>query len=110
MSVTVTNPHGTVSTTVLIDGGLRRVDLAPRVAVDMTESELAEEILLLSRVARQNALAGQHLLVSAVLQRLGHDPVSTGGMLTHQLGLPSAETALAEKAQIFATRYVDDED
>jgi ESX secretion-associated protein EspD/H len=105
MSVTVTNPSGTVSATVLIDGGLRRVDLAPRVAADMTESELAEEILLIARLARENALAGQHLLISATLQRLGHDPLSTRSILTYQLGLPSVETALAEKTQAFATRY-----
>jgi hypothetical protein len=110
ITVTVTNPPGTVSVTVLIDGSPRRIDLAPRVAVDMTESELAEEILLISRLARQNAQAGQHLLVAGTLQRLGHDPASTRGFLEDELGLPSAETALADKAQIFATRYTGDED
>ena len=90
--------------TVLIDGSTRRVELTPRVEADMTESQLAEEILLISRLARQNAQAGQHLLIAGVLQRLGHDPVSTRGHLEHELRLPSAETALADKARLFATR------
>jgi len=110
MTVTVTNPPGTVSVTVLIDGSPTRIELAPRAAVDMTESQLAEEILLISGLARQNAQAGQHLLVSGILQRLGHDRVSTRGYLEHELGLPSAEKALAEKAQLFATRYAGEEE
>jgi hypothetical protein len=110
ITVTVTNPPGTVSVTVLIDGCPRQIELAPRVATDMTESELVEEILVISRLARQNAQAGQHLFVAGALQRLGHDPASTRGFLEDVLGLPSAETALTDKAQIFAIRYTSDED
>jgi hypothetical protein len=110
MSVTVTNPPGSVSVTVLIDGSPIRVELAARAAVDMTEGQLAEEILLISRLARQNAQAGQHLLVAGILQRLGHDRVATRGYLEHELGLPSAEMALAEKAQLFSTRYTGDDE
>jgi hypothetical protein len=109
LSVTVTNPPGTVSVTVLIDGSPRSVELAPRAASDMTESELAKEILLISRLARQNAQAGQHLLVSAILEGMGHDPVATRSSLEHDLKLPSVETALTDKAQIFATRYTADD-
>ncbi|KAA0085420.1 YbaB/EbfC family DNA-binding protein [Mycolicibacterium sp. P9-64] len=101
---TVTNPPGTVSATALMDGRPIQVTLSPQVC-KMTESELAEEISLIAQLASQNACAGQHLLVSAMMQQLGDDPVSVRSFVEYELGLPSAETALAEKAQIFATRY-----
>jgi hypothetical protein len=101
---TVTNPPGTVSATALMDGRPIQVTLAPQVA-DMTESELAEEISLIARLASQNARAGQHLLVSGMMQQMGEDPLTARSFVEHELGLPSAETVLADKAQIFATRY-----
>lgn len=104
MFFTVTNPPGTVSATALLDGRPIQVTLTPQVA-DMTESELAEEISLIARLASQNARAGQHLLASGMLQQMGEDPVSAQTYVEYELGLPSAETVLADKAQIFATRY-----
>jgi hypothetical protein len=101
---TVTNPPGTVSATALMDGRPIQVALAPQVC-KMTESELAEEISLIARLASQNARAGQHLLASGMMQQMGEDPLSTRSYVEYELGLPSAETVLAEKAQIFATRY-----
>jgi hypothetical protein len=101
---TVTNPPGTVSATALMDGRPIQVTLAPQVC-KMTESELAEEISLITRLASQNARAGQHLLVSGMLQQMGDDPLSARSFVEHELRLPSAETVLADKAQIFATRY-----
>jgi hypothetical protein len=102
---TVTNPPGTVSATALLDGRPIQVTLAPQVC-NMTESQLAEEISLIARLASQNARAGQHLLVSGMMQQMGEDPLSARSYVEYQLGLPSAETVLADKAQIFATRYV----
>ena len=104
MLFTVTNPPGTVSVTTLVNGLPMQIDLAPRV-VDMTESELTEEILLIARLAARNALAGQHVLISGIMQRCGLDPSAVRSYLEHDLGLPSAEKVLAEKAQIFAERY-----
>lgn len=101
---TVTNPPGTVSATALMDGRPIQVTLAPQVCT-MTESELAEEISLMARLATQNARAGQHLLVSGMMQQMGDDPLTVRSYVEHELGLPSAETVLTEKAQIFATRY-----
>lgn len=105
MFFTVTNPPGTVSATALIDGRPIQVTLAPQVC-NMTESQLAEEISLITRLASQNARAGQHLLVSGMLQQMGEDPVTARSYAEHELGLPTVETVLADKAQIFATRYV----
>lgn len=104
MFFTVTNPPGTVSATALMDGRPVQVTLAPQVC-NMTEIELAEEISLIARLASQNARAGEHLLVSGMMQQMGEDPLSARSYVEHELGLPSAETVLADKAQIFATRY-----
>jgi hypothetical protein len=101
---TVTNPPGTVSATALLDGRPIQVTLAPQVC-NMTESQLAEEISLITRLASQNARAGQHLLVSGMMQQMGEDPLTARSYVEHELGLPTAETVLADKAQIFATRY-----
>lgn len=106
---TVTNPPGTVSVSALASGQPAHIDLSPRV-VDMTESQLADEILVIARLAAQQALAGQNLILSSALERLGADRTSIRNHLEHDAGLPSAEAVLAEKAQIFATRYRDDGD
>ena len=101
---TVTNPPGTVSATALLGGRPIQVTLEPQVC-NMTESQLAEEISLIVRLASQNARAGQHLLVSGMMQQMGEDPLTARSFVEHELGLPSAEMVLADKAQIFATRY-----
>ncbi|HTX96062.1 MAG TPA: hypothetical protein VME67_15075 [Mycobacterium sp.] len=48
---TVTNPPGTVSVSALLDGSTDHVELSPKVT-GMTEDELAEEILVIARLAR----------------------------------------------------------
>ncbi|GAB7067633.1 YbaB/EbfC family nucleoid-associated protein [Mycobacterium hodleri] len=108
MLFTVTNPRGTVSVTALANGQPVHVELAPEV-VDMPESQLSEEISVIAGLATQNARAGQHLLASALLQRLGHDRTSTLGFLERELGLPSPDAVLAHKAHVFATRYANDD-
>lgn len=106
---TVTNPPGTVSVSALPNGRPYRIELAHQVN-NMTESQLAEEISVIARLAQQNALAGQRLIVANLMSRQGMDPVAVNGYLERDLGLPSMETALAEKADVFATRYEHDED
>ena len=108
MFFTVTNPPGTVSVTALGDGTPIRVDLAPKVT-EMTERQLAEEICMISGLASRHAKAGQHLLVSSLMQRMGHDSVSVRSFVEYELGLPSVETVLAEKSEVFANRYPDEE-
>jgi hypothetical protein len=41
-----------------------------------------------------------------MMQQMGEDPLTARSYVEYELGLPSAETVLADKAQIFATRYV----
>jgi len=106
---TVTNPPGTVSVSALPNGRPYRIELGPQVTA-MTESQLAEEISVISRLAQQNALAGQRLIVANLMSRTGLDPVAVNGYLDRDLGLPSMETALADKAEVFATRYEHEQD
>jgi hypothetical protein len=106
---TVTNPPGTVSVTALPNGAPYRVDLATR-AARMTENELAEEISIIARLAKQNALAGQHLLMSAMLANVGVDRAYATSYLHRELGLPTVEAALADKTEVFATRYPHEQD
>jgi hypothetical protein len=102
--VTATNPAGTVTTTVLLNGQVVMVELSPQVTA-MTESELAEEITIISTLARKQAQAAQHAVAAAHLRQLGNDSTSTRAFLEHDLGLPSPATVLQEKSELFTARY-----
>jgi hypothetical protein len=114
---TVTNPPGTVSVSALIDGRTQRVKLSAK-AKNMTESELAEEIIVLSELARQKGLAGQRTLVmESASQNEGLQQLSDAGFDSNQLlqdfvetgmQLPTQEQADAAQAEVFATRYTAD--
>lgn len=106
-TVSATVLTGTVSATVLMSGRVLRVDLLPEVT-KLTEAELAEEITVISTLARQQARAAQHAFAAALMRRLGHDPTATRGFLERDIGLPSPQTVLDEKQQLFAARYRDD--
>ncbi len=54
----------------------------------MTEIELAQEIVAIARLATRQALAGQHLVIAALMQRRGHDSVNTRSFLERELRLP----------------------
>jgi hypothetical protein len=114
---TVTNPPGTVSVSALMDGRTQRVQLSPK-ASSLTESELAEEILVLSELARQKGLAGQHTyLFDNASQVEGLRDLDELGLDGNQvfrdfvqagMRLPTPEQADAEQAEVFATRYTAD--
>jgi hypothetical protein len=106
---TATNPPATVSVTALLDGRILRVDLDPRVET-LTESQLAEEISIIARMARQQARAAQHVVTLEFMRRLGHDRVVTQSYLEHELGLPSPQTVLTERAELFASRYAGEDE
>jgi len=113
---TVTNPPETVSVSALIDGRTHQVELSPKVT-SMSESELADEILVLADLARQKGLAGQHTYL------LGNDLLLEGmrdwgfdgsavlrDFMENGLGMPTPEQAEAAQAEVFATRYARDDD
>src|SRR5215212_7199310 len=101
---TITNPAGTVSATAMLGGRLHRVELSAN-ATDMTETQLADEIVVLAGLAAQKAQAAQHAVVVQLMRTMGHDSVMTSGYIEHDLGLPSPETAEARRADVFAARY-----
>ena len=111
---TVTNPPDTVSVSALIDGRTQRVDLSAKVS-SMSESELAEEILVLADLARQKGLAGQHsyLLAEASDPESGEEmEPETARVLRdfmeNGMKLTTPEQAAAAQAEVFATRYATD--
>jgi len=104
---TVTNPPGTVTVSTFMDGSVRRIDLTQEV-ISMTEADLAEEIVVIARLATQDARAAQYVHVLDGMRQQGHDDVATRDFLSRDLELPSPEDASAARARVFATRYAGD--
>jgi hypothetical protein len=111
---TVANPADTVSVAALMDGRTHRVDLSPKVT-SMSESELAEEVIVLAELARQKGLAGQHTyLIENASQSEGLQELSEIGLDGNEvlrqfmetgMQLPTPEQAAEAQAEVFATRY-----
>lgn len=106
--VTVTNPPGTVSVSTYLDGRIEQVHLAG--AIRSTESQLADEILVIADLARQKARSAQHATMLEEMRALGHDNASTRDFLTRELHLPSPEQVTAATAELFAIRYAGQHD
>lgn len=110
----VVNPTDTVLVSALMDGRTQRVKLSPE-AVSLTESELAQEILVLAELARQKGLAGQHTyLLENAAQAEGLQEVSDFGLdgkevlrtfMEVGMQLPTPEQAAEAEAEVFAARY-----
>lgn len=102
---TVANPAATVSVSTFIGGTINRVELSPKVA-SMTESALADEIVVLAKLARQKGQAGQHSYMVEVMHSLGiDDDKAVSDLLEEDLALPTPDKAEAAQAEVFATRY-----
>ena len=101
---TVANPDGSVTVTALPNGGVKQIELSPKVTA-MTEAVLAEEILVLADLAAQDAKAAQYAYVLDEMRRRGHDDAATRDFLTRDLELPTPQQVRAERAHVFATRY-----
>ena len=104
---TVTNPPGTVTVSTFMDGSVQRIDLSQEV-ISMTEADLADEIVVIARLATQDARAAQYVHVLDGMRQQGHDDVATRDFLSRDLDLPSPEDASAARAHVFATRYAGD--
>jgi hypothetical protein len=101
---TVTNPPGTVTVTTFMDGRVQRIDLSAKVST-MTETSLADEILVIARLATQDARAAQYAFMLEGMRQQGHDDVATRDFLSRDLDLPSPEQADDARASVFSTRY-----
>jgi hypothetical protein len=106
---TVTNPPGTVTVTTFMDGRVNRIDLSPK-ATTMTETNLADEIVVIARLATQDARSAQYSFMLEGMREQGHDDFATHDFLTRDLDLPSPDQAQAARAQVFATRYASNHD
>jgi hypothetical protein len=104
---TVTNPPGTVTVTVFMDGRVKNIELSPK-AVDLTEQDLADEIVVIAGLATQDAKSAQYSFMLEGMRRQGHDDAATRDFLARDLDLPTPEQARAEQARVFATRYSGD--
>ncbi|MGV9797668.1 YbaB/EbfC family DNA-binding protein [Mycobacterium sp. NPDC003449] len=100
----VTNPPETVTVSAYMDGRVHRIELAPK-AVDMTERDLADEIVLIADLAGQQGRSAQHSLMLEGMREYGHDDLATRDFLTRELNLPTPEQAEDARAQVFSTRY-----
>lgn len=101
---TVTNPPETVTVTAFMDGRVHQIELAPR-AIDLTERDLAEEILVIAGLAAQQAKSAQYSFMLAGMREHGHDDAATRDFLTRDLDLLTPEQAEDARAQVFSTRY-----
>ena len=101
---TLTNPPGTVTVTTFMDGRVHQIDLSPKVTT-MTETHLAEEIVVIAGLATQDARSAQYAFMLEGMRQQGHDNVATRDFLARDLDLPSPEDAETSRAQVFATRY-----
>ncbi|HEX2284932.1 MAG TPA: YbaB/EbfC family DNA-binding protein [Mycobacterium sp.] len=106
---TVTNPPGTVTVTTFLDGRVKQIDLSPKVT-DMTETDLADEIVVIAGLATQDAKSAQYAYMLEGMRQQGHDDAATRDFLTRDLDLPTPEQAQAARAALFATRYAGDHD
>ena len=107
---TVTNPPGTVTVTTFMDGRVKQIDLSPKVT-DMTESELADEIVVIAGLATQDAKSAQYAFMLEGMREQGHDDAATRDFLARDLDLPTPEEARKPRGHsIFATRYAGDHD
>jgi hypothetical protein len=106
---TVTNPPRTVTVTTFMDGRVKQIELSSR-TTDMTEPELADEIVVIAGLATQEAKSAQYSLMLEGMREQGHDDAATRDFLTRDLDLPSPDDARAARAQVFASRYGGDDD
>lgn len=114
-TVSVTNPPQTVTVSAIVDGSIRQVELSPK-AADMSESQLAEEVLVLADLAREKGRAAQHTyllgnpFLSGMMSELQLDGDEVlRDFMENGMKLPTPDQAAAAEAEVFATRYSTDE-
>ncbi len=105
---TVTNPPGTVTVTTFMDGRVKQIDLSSGTA-ELTEPELADEIVVIAGLATQQAKSAQYALMLEGMREQGHDDAVTRDFLARDLDLPTPDEARAARAHVFATRYSGDD-
>jgi hypothetical protein len=105
----VTNPPGTVTVTAFLDGRVKQIELSGKVT-DMTETDLADEIVVIAGLATADARSAQYAYMLEGMRQQGHDDVTTRDFLARDLELPTPDEVKAARAQLFSTRYAGDHD
>jgi hypothetical protein len=90
-----------------MDGRVKQIELSGS-TTDMTEQELADEIVVIAGLATQEAKSAQYAFMLEGMREQGHDDAATRDFLARDLDLPTPEEAREARAHIFATRYTDD--
>jgi hypothetical protein len=101
---TVTNPPETVSVSTYLDGRVQHITLSPKAAA-MTETDLADEIVVIANLATQDARSAQYAFMLEGMRDHGHDDPDTRDFLQRDLALPTPEEARQQRTETFATRY-----
>lgn len=109
---TVANPAATVSATASLQGRLHRIDLAAdsTATASMTESELAQEILVVGRLAGMKARSELFRWLIDRSGDSGQDAAATARLLRDDMELPTPEEAAAAQAEAFGAHYRDGHD
>jgi ESX secretion-associated protein EspD/H len=105
----VTNPPGTVTVTAFLDGRVKQIELSAKVT-EMTETDLADEIVVIAGLATADARSAQYAYMLEGMRQQGHDDVTTRDFLARDLDLPTPDEVKAARAQLFSTRYAGDHD
>jgi hypothetical protein len=105
----VTNPPGTVTVTVYLDGRIHHVELSAKVT-DMSERELADELRVVAELARQRARSELHAFIIEGVRVLGYESTAMRDSLIRELDMPTPEQAASANARVFSTRYSSDDE
>lgn len=105
----VTNPPGTVTVSTSMDGRVHEIALSSKMT-DMTETDLAEEIVVIAELATERARSAQYELMLREMRDQGHDDVATRDFLTRDLDLPTPDQVEAKRLRTFTTRYTGGDD
>ncbi len=66
----VTNPPGTVTVTTFFDGRVKQIELSPK-ATEMTETDLADEIVVIAGLATLDAQSAQYAFMLEGMRAAG---------------------------------------
>lgn len=103
----VANPPGTVTAIASIGGRVQRIELAAasKATASMTEGELAQEILLVGKLAGMKARSELFTWLIDRTDDSGQDPAATARLLRDDMDLPTPEQAAAAQAEAFGAHY-----
>ncbi|MHC9291240.1 hypothetical protein ACRCUN_02175 [Mycobacterium sp. LTG2003] len=106
LQFSVTSPSGAATVTAFLGGAVRRIDLSYHV-VNMSEAELAGEIMAVSVVATKKAQAGEYILVSELFRIQRQERTIVRELLEDRMRLSTPEEARRAAADL-NSRYLRD--